>query len=191
MNVLNRVLLIILFALVAVVSLVDILLALGIITSGQVQSIIPYTSVVDFFRANFVAASIISILLLVVVLALSALWLRGQYAEAVRAVSGGMYEVPEEGPGETEVNYDAAEHAIDHVIKSVPGVMDSQTRIYSEQNGKLFAHSSLMIKRNADIHTIDNKIRESINRSWLDNLGVNLAQHDITINIEPVERRVA
>ncbi len=191
MNTLNRVLLIILFALIAAASLVGVLLSLGTITTGQVESIIPFSSLASFFRANLVAASLVSILLLAVVMALSALWLRAQFAEAVRTVSGGMYEVPEKGPGVTGVNYDVVKHAIDNVIKRIPGVVDSQTNIYAEQDGRLFAHSSLMIKRNVDLHTIDSTIRESINRSWLDKFGSNLAEHDITIRIEPVESRVA
>lgn len=191
MNTLNRVLLIILFALIAVASLVGVLLAVGVLTSAQVLSVLPLRSIEGFFRTNFVAASIISIVLLAIVLALSALWLRAQYSEAVTSVAGGMYGVPEKGPGVTEVNYDAVEHAIDQVIKSVPGVIDSRTRTYAEHEGRLLAHSSLMVKRNADIHTIDNTIRGLINRNWLDKLGINLARHDTTINIEPVEARVA
>ncbi|MHB8842407.1 MAG: hypothetical protein ACYC56_11605, partial [Candidatus Aquicultor sp.] len=178
-------------ALIAAASLVGVLLSLGAITTGQVESIIPFSSLASFFRANLVAASLVSMLLLAVVMALSVLWLRAQFAEAVRAVSGGMYEVPEEGPGVTEVNYNAVEHAIDNVIKRIPGVMDSQTHIYAEQDGRLFAHSSLMVKRSADLHTIDSTIRESINRSWLNKFGSNLSEHDITVRIEPVESRVA
>ncbi|MBE0448086.1 MAG: hypothetical protein IBX64_08320 [Actinobacteria bacterium] len=191
MDILNRVLLIVIFTLVALASLAGLLLAIGAITPGQLQAVIPYQQVVNFFTANFVAASLISIFLLAIVLALGIFWLRGQFAGAVTAVVGGQYETRAKAPGTTTISYDVVEKAIDNTISGITGVIESQTRIFSERDGQLFARSNLTVKRSADIHSIDNKIRESINREWLDKLGSNLASHDIIISLEPVEPRVA
>lgn len=192
MDTLNRVLFIIFSALVLAASAVGLMLAFGAITPGQIQSVIPYQQVAEFFRANLVASSLVTILLLVIVMALSFLWLRGQYAEAVKSVAGGRYEIPGEGPGYTLVNYNVLEKSIDYAIRQIPGIISSRTRIYSARDGRLFAHSSLFVARDADIHEIDRKIRDVINREWLGNLGNNIARHDITINIETTtERRVA
>ncbi|MCL6472283.1 MAG: hypothetical protein K6T91_05660 [Firmicutes bacterium] len=192
MDTLNRVLFIIFSALVLVASAVGLMLAFGAITPEQVQSVVPYQQVVEFFRVNLLASSLITILLLVIVMALSFLWLRGQYAEALESVTGGQYEFSSEGPGRTLVNYNVLEKSIDYAIRQIPGVIDSRTKIYSARGGRLFAHSSLFARRDADIREIDRKIRNAINREWLDRLGNNVARHDITINIETTtERRVA
>jgi len=191
MDTLNRVLLTIIFALVAVASLVGFLLLIGAVTSEQIQAVIPFQQVVDLFAANFVVAALVSILLLAIVLTLGALWLRGQFARAVTEVVGGQYEVETEAPGSTAINYDVIERAIDSAISKIPGVIDTRTQIFAERDGGLFAHSNLTVKRSADIHGIDDKIRDLINQEWLDKMGGNLVRHDITINLEAVEPRVA
>ena len=191
MDILNRILLVILAFLVVVVSAVGILVVFKAVSPATIQSIIPFGRVVGFFKTNLVASSLVSILILVVMMSLSILWLRGQYSEIVRAVAGGRYEVQSEGPGFTLVNYDVVEKSVDHLIKGIPGVIDSNTTIYSQRDGKLFAHTSLLTRRDADIHAIDDRIREAVNHRWVDKLGINLARHDITINIETAtERRV-
>ncbi|HZD60507.1 MAG TPA: hypothetical protein VE439_08670 [Anaerolineae bacterium] len=191
MDTLNRVLLAILFALIALASLVGVLLAFGAITPGQVQAVIPFRQVVNLFTANFIASALVSIALLAIVLVLGVFWLRGQFAGAVTSMVGGRYETRAEGPGATTTTYDAVERAINSVIAGIPGVISADTRIFAERDGQLFAYSSLTVKRKADIHDIDNRIRNSINREWLDKLGSKLARHDVIINLEPVEPRVA
>jgi len=190
-DVLNRVLFIIIAALVAIASFIGILLALNAITSEQLNSVIPFQQVVIFFQNNPITSSLISILALVIVMALSLLWLRSQYLSTVRAVIGGQYEVETAGPGYTAVDYDVVIKAIDNLIMGVPGVVDSRTRIYSQRDGELFAHSSLLVKRDVDVHSVDNRIRELINEEWLDKFDTDLARHDITVGIEPTEKRVA
>jgi len=190
-DVLNRVLLIIIAAAVAVASFIGILLATNTITFEQLNSVIPFQQLAIIFQDNPLASSLLLILALVIVMALSFLWFRGQYLSAVRAVVGGQYEIETTGPGYTTVDYDVVIKAIDKQIMSVPGVIDSDTRIYSQRDGELFAHSSLLVKRDVDVHSIDNKIRESINKEWLDKFDTDLARHDVTIGIEPTEKRVA
>lgn len=190
-DVLNRVLFIIIGALVAAASFLGVLIATNAITSEQLNSVIPFQQAVTFFQDNPITSSLVLILALVIVMALSLLWLRGQYLGAVRAVAGGQYDVESKGPGTTTVDYDVVIKAIDKQIMSVPGVIDSMTKIYSQRDGELFAHSSVLVKRDVDIHSIDNRIRESINKEWLDKFDTDLARHDITIGIEPTEKRVA
>lgn len=192
MDILNRVLLIILVLLVVAASLAGILIAFKAVSPAKIQSIIPFERVVGFFKTNPVASSLVSILILVVVMSLSILWLRGQYSEVVRAAAGGQYEVGGHGSGFILVDYNVVEKSVDYLIGGIPGVIKTSTKIYSQRDGELFAHSSLLTKRDADIRTIDGKIREAINREWLDKLGIELARHDITISIETAtERRVA
>lgn len=191
MVILNRVLLAVMFALIALASLVGALLAFGTITSDQINSIIPFRQLVGFFQANPITSSLVLILAFVVVLVLSAFWLRAQYARALTSVVGGQYELEIKGPGLTTVDYSVVGRAIDYEIRNTPGVVDSQTRIYTERGGQLLAQSSLMIRRDANIHEVDNRIRSSINREWLDKMGIGFAYHDVFINLEPVERRVA
>ncbi len=191
MDILNRVLLVILALLIVAASVVGILVVFKAVSPAKIQSIIPYGRVIGLFKANLVASSLVSIVLLVLVMSLSILWLRGQYSEIVTSLTGGQYEIKSEGPGFTVVDYDVVEKSVDHLIKGIPGVIESNTSIYSQHDGELFAHSSILTKRDADIHVIDSKIREAINREWIDKLGVDLARHDITINIETTtERRV-
>lgn len=191
MDKLNRVLLIIISALAAVASLVGLLVASGTLTLGQVQSAIPYQRIADFYQANFVAATLVSILLLGFLLALGVLWLKGQYADSVRAIVGGEYQAQADEHGDTFVDYDAVERAIDNSISRMPGVINTATQIYSGRGGRLIAHTALEVKRTANIHHVDNRIRRTINREWLQRFGINLNRHDVTINIEPVEKRVA
>lgn len=191
MVILNRVLLAVIFALVALASLVGALLAFGTITSDQINSIIPFRQLVGFFQANPITSSLVLILAFAVVLVLSAFWLRAQYTRALTSLVGGQYKVEVKGPGLTTVGYSVAVRAIDYEIKKIPGIVDSQTRIYTEGGGQLLAQTSLILRRDVNIHEVDNRIRSSINREWLDKMGIGFAYHDVSIYLEPIERRVA
>ncbi|HEY3374971.1 MAG TPA: hypothetical protein VGK02_07925 [Candidatus Aquicultor sp.] len=191
MDTLNRALLIVLSGLIALASLVGVLLAFRVISPAQLRAVIPYQRLIALFQANFVAAALVSILLLIVVFALAALWLRGQLSASVTAIVGGEYEVEEKGPGTTVVDYSVVEHSIDNLIKHMPGVLETNTQIFSQENGELFAHSSLTVRRNTNLQDLDRRIEKAINREWINKLGINLARHDMTIHIAQVEQWVA
>ncbi|MDI6715772.1 MAG: hypothetical protein QME63_02360 [Actinomycetota bacterium] len=190
MDTLNRVLLALIAIIILAVSLTSALLALGVVTPSQVNSIIPYLRIINLFQVNLATTGLASILLLIVVLVLSVLWFRGQFLGIVKPVVGGRYEIKEKGPGFTTVSYDVLGRAMDFAISKVQGVVGSKTQIYSEREGRVFAHSSLMVRRDAKISDIDKKIRSLVNQEWLDKFGIAKMRHDITINLEPTERRV-
>lgn len=191
MNTFNRVVLSIIFLAAFLASGAAALVALGVISVEQLQSVIPYQRVGSFFTANLTTAGIVSIAILLVLVALGILWLRGELSGAISAVTGGAYEAAATGPGSTTVDYDVVVMAINNVIRSVSGVVDSQTRIYSASDGLLFAASTVVVQRTADIHAIDSEIRNRIGDEWLRKLGSNLARHDIVVHLEAQERRVA
>lgn len=187
----DRVVLSIISLLIFLVSALAALVAIGAISVGQLQSVIPYQRLASLYTSNLTLASSISIAVLVVFIVLGILWLRGELAQTVKAVIGGSYETVATGPGVTTINNHIIMKAIDSVIRGIPGTVDSKTRIYVEGEGRVVANSNVLLERKADIRAVDNSIRNLISDEWLTKLGHNLARHDVVVNIESQERRVA
>ncbi|HCG98248.1 MAG: hypothetical protein A2074_05240 [Candidatus Aquicultor primus] len=190
MQTLDRVILSVIFLLIFLVSAVAALVTLGAISVGQLQSVVPYQRMVSLFTSNLVAASGVSIAVLAVFIALGILWLRGELARTVKAVIGGSYETIAAGPGMTTVDNGVIIKAIDNAIRGIPGIVNSQTRIYVEGEGRTVATSNILLERKADIHAVDKSVRDLIDEAWLRKLGHGLARHDVVVHLESQERRV-
>jgi hypothetical protein len=190
MDTFNRVFLAILFALVAIASVAGILAIYNTSMLNQIQNLVFVAAVAGFIRRNLPLVIFGSILLLAIGTLLGILWLRGQFLGTARTIAGGTYELgAARGPGITDVDYGVVDKAMDSVIENISGVVQSKTRIYSDEEG-IVALTSLLLIRGVDFHNVDEAIRSTINHTWLGRMGTELARHDIFINVEQTERRI-
>jgi hypothetical protein len=190
MDTFNRVFLAILFAVVAIACVAGIIFFSNTPLLHRTQMLAFFLPVSAFIQRNLPLVIFGAILLLAVGTLLGILWLRGQFLGTARTIKGGAYEPwSAHGPGVTDVDYGVIGKAMDSVIQKTHGVVQSRTRIYSDEEGVL-AQTSLTVRRGVDFHDVDNAIRHAISRTWLDRMGVELVRHDILVNVEQKERRV-
>jgi hypothetical protein len=190
MDTFNRVFLAILFLFVAIACVAGIVAYYNTPLLHRIQTLSFFLLISAFVQRNLPLVIFGAILLLALGTLLGILWLRGQFLGTARTIAGGAYEPwSAHGPGVTDVDYGVIGKAVDSVIERIHGVVQSRTRIYSDEEG-ILAQTSLMVRRGVDFHEVDNAIRHAINRAWLDRMGVELVRHDILISVEQAERRV-
>lgn len=195
MDTLNRIVLAIVFVVVFFISVVGILVTLDFLTVEPVKSFAGYLWLVDIIGDSFLPLALSSIWLLVVIMTLGILWLRGQFLGTTRATTGGIYEpVGVPGPGITDVSRNLIGQSIDLAVSGIPGVVSSDTRVYSD-NGGVYTDTStaktfLIIKRGVDPHEVDKTLRRMINRAWFLKMGSEVIRHDVSIGITRTTQRV-
>jgi hypothetical protein len=186
----NRIFFAIIFAVIAIACVAGIIALYNTPLLHRVQTLALFLMVSAFVQRNMPLVVFGAILLLAVGTLLGILWLRGQFLGTAKTIKGGAYEPwSARGPGVTDVDYGVIGKSMDSVIGKIHGVVQSRTRIYSDEEG-VQAQTSIMVRRGVDFHEVDTAIRHAINRSWLDRMGAELVRHDILINVEQTERRV-